>query len=153
VMGGGGAGANACPCNCLESSGGTNCLRDPWKSSVPRVMAMWSKVGIVWSLVSSPGTNMAWAHGCFPVRGSRLRVVIIHGPNSEKRSARTVGSSSSWRGLRRSTEDGAWTQYKYTIYIGILENMCLYICRCFLHRQDIGWSRSRVPILRWSGEL
>jgi hypothetical protein len=22
-------------------------------------------------------------------------------------------------------------------------------CRCFLHRQDIGWSRSRVSILRW----
>jgi hypothetical protein len=26
-------------------------------------------------------------------------------------------------------------------------------CQCFLHRQDIGWSRSRVPVLRWSCEL
>jgi hypothetical protein len=26
-------------------------------------------------------------------------------------------------------------------------------CRCFLHRQDTEWSRSRVPILRWSCEL
>jgi hypothetical protein len=26
-------------------------------------------------------------------------------------------------------------------------------CRCFMHRQDIGWSRSRVPVLRWSSEL
>jgi hypothetical protein len=25
--------------------------------------------------------------------------------------------------------------------------------RCFLHQQDIGWSRSRIPILRWSCEL
>jgi hypothetical protein len=25
--------------------------------------------------------------------------------------------------------------------------------QCFLHRQDIWWSRSRVPILRWSCEL
>jgi hypothetical protein len=24
---------------------------------------------------------------------------------------------------------------------------------CFLHRQDIGWSRSRVPVLKWSYEL
>jgi hypothetical protein len=26
-------------------------------------------------------------------------------------------------------------------------------CRCFIHRQDIGWSRSRVLILRWPCEL
>jgi hypothetical protein len=26
-------------------------------------------------------------------------------------------------------------------------------CRCFLHRQDIGLSRSRVPALRWSCKL
>jgi hypothetical protein len=26
-------------------------------------------------------------------------------------------------------------------------------CWCFLHRQDIGWQRSRVPIPRWSCEL
>jgi hypothetical protein len=26
-------------------------------------------------------------------------------------------------------------------------------CQCFLHQQDIGWSRSRFPVLRWSGEL
>jgi hypothetical protein len=27
------------------------------------------------------------------------------------------------------------------------------MCQCFLHRQDIGWLRSRVPIPRWSCEL
>jgi hypothetical protein len=26
-------------------------------------------------------------------------------------------------------------------------------CRCFLHRQTMGWSRSCVPVLRWSCEL
>jgi hypothetical protein len=26
-------------------------------------------------------------------------------------------------------------------------------CRCFLHRQDTGWSRLCVPVLRWSCEL
>jgi hypothetical protein len=26
-------------------------------------------------------------------------------------------------------------------------------CRCFLHRQDTGWLRSHIPILRWSYEL
>jgi hypothetical protein len=25
----------------------------------------------------------------------------------------------------------------------------LVFCQCFLHRQDIGWSRSRVPVPRW----
>jgi hypothetical protein len=29
----------------------------------------------------------------------------------------------------------------------------LDISRCFLHRQDTGWSRSHVPIPRWSWEL
>jgi hypothetical protein len=27
------------------------------------------------------------------------------------------------------------------------------LCQCFLHRQDIGWSRSCIPVLRWSCEL
>jgi hypothetical protein len=27
------------------------------------------------------------------------------------------------------------------------------LCRCFLHRQDTGWSRSRVPVLRWFCKL
>jgi hypothetical protein len=26
-------------------------------------------------------------------------------------------------------------------------------CQCFLHRQTMGWSRLRVPDLRWSSEL
>jgi hypothetical protein len=29
----------------------------------------------------------------------------------------------------------------------------LQSCQCFLHRQTMGWSRSRVPILMWSCEL
>jgi hypothetical protein len=27
------------------------------------------------------------------------------------------------------------------------------VCQCFLHQQDIGWSISRIPILRWSYKL
>jgi hypothetical protein len=26
-------------------------------------------------------------------------------------------------------------------------------CKCFLHRQDTRWSRSCIPVLRWSCEL
>jgi hypothetical protein len=32
-------------------------------------------------------------------------------------------------------------------------HMTLGVCRCVLHRQDTGWSRSHISILRWSYEL
>jgi hypothetical protein len=37
--------------------------------------------------------------------------------------------------------------------LSILVSIWLTMCQCFLHRQDIGWSRSHVPVTWWSCEL
>jgi hypothetical protein len=39
-------------------------------------------------------------------------------------------------------------------HIPVLKHWSEYTnCRCFLHRQDLGWSRSRIPVLRWYCKL
>jgi hypothetical protein len=53
-------------------------------------------------------------------------------------------------GLCGSIKKHTGTRYTKVVFLHLVGSTG---CRCFLHWQDIGWSRSRILVLRWSCEL
>jgi hypothetical protein len=75
-----------------------------------------------------------------------------------------IAGSKGWKEVKFEPGDLVWLHLRKEQVPDLRKNKLMShvdgpfkilekICQCFLHRQDIGWSRSRVPILRWSCEL